>query len=79
MKLPLVLLIHCNRKLHYQKDLQDTDEFAIKKFMDNLCIKMIIENIKKLFKNAQSDSDKQILNLNAKKTNGFWYIPSKVQ
>lgn len=79
MKLPLVLLIHCNRKLHYQKDLQDTDEFAIKKFMDNLSIKMIIENIKKLFKNAQSDSDKQILNLNAKKTNGFWYIPSKVQ
>ena len=47
--------------------------------MDNLSIKMIIENIKKLFKNAQSDSDKQILNLNAKKTNGFWYIPSKVQ
>lgn len=79
MKLPLVLLIHCNRKLHYQKDLQDTDEFAIKKFMDNLSIKMIIENIKKLFKNAQSDSDKQILNLNAKKTNGFWYIPTKVQ
>lgn len=79
MKLPLVLLIHCNRKLHYQKDLQDTDEFAIKKFMDNLSIKMIIENIKKLFKNAQSDSDKQILNLNAKKTNGFWYILSKVQ
>ena len=79
MKLPLVLLIHCNRKLHYQKDFQDTDEFAIKKFMDNLSIKMIIENIKKLFKNAQSDSDKQILNLNAKKTNGFWYIPSKVQ
>ena len=79
MKLPLVLLIHCNRKLHYQKDLQDTDEFAIKKFIDNLIIKMIIENIKKLFKNAQSDSDKQILNLSAKKTNGFWYIPTKVQ
>lgn len=69
MKLPLVLLIQCNRKLHYQKDLQDTDELAIKKFMDNLSIKMIIENMKKLFKNAQSDSDKQILNLNAKKTN----------
>ena len=79
MKLPLVLLIQCNRKLHYQKDLQDTDELAIKKFMDNLSIKMIIENMKKLFKNAQSDSDKQILNLNAKKTNGFWYILSKVQ
>ena len=79
MKLPLVLLIQCNRKLHYQKDLQDTDELAIKKFMDNLSIKMIIENMKKLFKNAQSDSDKQILNLNAKKTNGFWYISSKVQ
>lgn len=79
MKLPLVLLIQCNRKLHYQKDLQDTDELAIKKFMDNLSIKMTIENMKKLFKNAQSDSDKQILNLNAKKTNGFWYILSKVQ
>lgn len=79
MKLPLVLLIQCNRKLHYQKDLQDTDELAIKKFMDNLSIKMIIENMKKLFKNAQSDSDKQILNLNAKKANGFWYILSKVQ
>lgn len=79
MKLPLVLLIQCNRKLHYQKDLQDTDELAIKKFIDNLSIKMIIENMKKLFKNAQSDSDKQILNLNAKKTNGFWYILSKVQ
>lgn len=79
MKLPLVLLIQCNRKLHYQKDLQDTDELAIKKFIDNLSIKMIIENMKKLFKNAQSDSDKHILNLNAKKTNGFWYILSKVQ